>query len=130
MATKKRKKAKNKKAKTKNKKPKLVNKSRKIKTKKRVGAKKSATKKRSKKSRIKSKLNNKKKRKVKKMSTETIKAGKSPLLDTSHLKVKFPFKEQYGNFIGGKFVKPKSGKYFVSDQLISNIKLLICIYNM
>ena len=38
------------------------------------------------------------------MSTETVKGGRSPLLDTSHLKVKFPFKEQYGNFIGGKFV--------------------------
>ncbi len=45
------------------------------------------------------------------MSTETIKAGKSPLLDTSHLKVKFPYKEKYGNYIGGKFVEPKSGKY-------------------
>ena len=120
MATKKRKKAKNKKAKTKNKKSKLVNKSRKIKTNKKVRTKRSATKKRSKKSRIKSKLNNKKTRKVKKMSTETIKAGKSPLLDTSHLKVKFPFKEQYGNFIGGKFVKPKSGKYFDNVSPINN----------
>ena len=27
------------------------------------------------------------------MSTETVQAGKSPLLDTSHLKVKFPLKQ-------------------------------------
>ena len=47
-----------------------------------------------------------------KMSTETVKSGRSPLLDTSHLKVPFPFKKKYGNFIGGKFVEPKSGKYF------------------
>jgi aldehyde dehydrogenase len=59
-------------------------------------------------------------RKVKIMSTETIKSVKSPLLDTSHLKVKFPFKEQYGNFIGGKFVKPKSGKYFDNVSPINN----------
>ena len=97
MANKKRKKAKKNKAKTKNKKSKLVNKSRK-----------------------KSKLKNNKTRKGKKMSTETIQAGKSPLLDTSHLKVKFPFKEQYGNFIGGKFVKPKSGKYFDNVSPINN----------
>ena len=54
------------------------------------------------------------------MSTETVKGGRSPLLDTSHLKVKFPFKEQYGNFIGGKFVKPKSGKYFDNVSPINN----------
>ena len=62
----------------------------------------------------------KKNREGEKMSTETIKAGKSPLLDTSHLKVKFPFKEQYGNFIGGKFVEPKSGKYFDNVSPINN----------
>ena len=120
MAIKKRKKAKKKKTKAKNKKSKLVNKSRKIKKNKKVATKKSATKKRSKNSRINNKPKNKKTRKVKKMSTETIKAGKSPLLDTSHLKVKFPFKEQYGNFIGGKFVKPKSGKYFDNVSPINN----------
>ena len=120
MATKKRKKAKKKKTKAKKKKSKLVNKSRKIKKNKKVATKKSATKKRSKNSRINNKPKNKKTRKVKKMSTETIKAGKSPLLDTSHLKVKFPFKEQYGNFIGGKFVKPKSGKYFDNVSPINN----------
>ena len=27
----------------------------------------------------------------------------SKTLDTSHLKVSFPFKEKYGNFINGKF---------------------------
>ena len=54
------------------------------------------------------------------MSTETVKGGRSPLLDTSHLKVKFPFKEQYGNFIGGKFVEPKSGKYFDNVSPINN----------
>jgi aldehyde dehydrogenase len=54
------------------------------------------------------------------MSTETVKSGRSPLLDTSHLKVKFPFKEKYGNFIGGKFVEPKSGKYFDNVSPINN----------
>ena len=33
----------------------------------------------------------------------------SSVLDTSHLKVKFPFKAKYGNYINGKFVEPKSG---------------------
>jgi aldehyde dehydrogenase len=62
----------------------------------------------------------KNKERIKKMSTETIKAGKSPLLDTSHLKVAFPFKKKYGNFIGGKFVEPKSGKYFDNVSPINN----------
>ena len=68
----------------------------------------------------KNKLKNINKRERIKMSTETVKGGRSPLLDTSHLKVKFPFKEQYGNFIGGKFVKPKSGKYFDNVSPINN----------
>jgi len=68
----------------------------------------------------KNKLKNNNKRERIKMSTETVKGGRSPLLDTSHLKVKFPFKEQYGNFIGGKFVKPKSGKYFDNVSPINN----------
>ena len=55
-----------------------------------------------------------------KMSTETVKSGRSPLLDTSHLKVPFPFKKKYGNFIGGKFVEPKSGKYFGNVSPINN----------
>jgi len=55
-----------------------------------------------------------------KMSTETVKGGRSPLLDTSHLKVPFPFKNKYGNFIGGKFVEPKSGKYFGNVSPINN----------
>jgi len=54
------------------------------------------------------------------MSTETVKSGRSAMLDTSHLKVKFPFKEKYGNFIGGKFVEPKSGKYFGNVSPINN----------
>ena len=47
------------------------------------------------------------------MSTQQAKSSKvSAVLDTSHLKVKFPFKSKYGNYINGKFVEPKSGKYF------------------
>ena len=53
------------------------------------------------------------------MSTES-KINISKTLDTSHLKVKFPFKEKYGNFIGGKFVEPKSGKYFDNVSPINN----------
>ena len=109
MATKRKFKAK---PKTKRKKNKLVKFSRKkIKTKKKVVIKKSATKKRSKKSRKNNKLKpTKKTRGVKKMSAEAMKV--SSVLDTSHLKVKFPFKAKYGNYINGKFVEPKSGKYF------------------
>ena len=68
----------------------------------------------------KNKLKNNNIRERIKMSTETVKGGRSPLLDTSHLKVKFPFKEKYGNFIGGKFVEPKSGKYFDNVSPINN----------
>ena len=47
------------------------------------------------------------------MSTQQATSSKvSSSLDTSHLKVKFPFKAKYGNYINGKFVEPKSGKYF------------------
>ena len=108
------------KPKTKKKKSKLVKSSRKkTKTKKRVVAKKSATKKRSKKSRKNNKLKNKtKKREVKNMSAEEMKV--SSALDTSHLKVKFPFKAKYGNYINGKFVEPKSGKYFDNPSPITN----------
>ena len=108
------------KSKTKKKKIKLVKSSRKkTKTKKRVVAKKSATKKRSKKSRKNNKLKNKtKKREVKNMSAEEMKV--SSALDTSHLKVKFPFKAKYGNYINGKFVEPKSGKYFDNPSPITN----------
>ena len=108
------------KPKTKKKKSKLVKSSRKkTKTKKRVVAKKSATKKRSKKSRKNNKLINKtKKREVKNMSAEEMKV--SSALDTSHLKVKFPFKAKYGNYINGKFVEPKSGKYFDNPSPITN----------
>ena len=117
MATKKRKKAKNKKAKTKKKiKNKLVRRSsKKNKIIKKTKNKKSVTKKKFPKS-------NKKKnvKKGRKMSTETIKSGMSPLLDTSHLKVPFPFKKKYGNYIGGKFVEPKSGKYFDNVSPINN----------
>ena len=44
----------------------------------------------------------------------------SSILDTSHLKVKFPFRAKYGNYISGKFVEPKSGKYFDNTSPISN----------
>jgi len=55
------------------------------------------------------------------MSTQQVKSSKmSPSIDTSHLKVKFPFKSKYGNFIGGKFVEPKSGKYFDNTTPITN----------
>ena len=91
----------------------------KIKTKKKVVTKKSATKKRSKISRKNHKLKSiKKTRGVKKMSAEAMKV--SSVLDTSHLKVKFPFKAKYGNYINGKFVEPKSGKYFDNTSPISN----------
>jgi len=51
-----------------------------------------------------------------KQSTTSI----SKTLDTSHLKVSFPFKEKYGNFINGKFENPKSGKYFDNTSPITN----------
>ena len=55
------------------------------------------------------------------MSTQQAKSSKvSAALDTSHLKVKFPFKAKYGNYINGKFVEPKSGKYFDNPSPISN----------
>ena len=47
----------------------------------------------------------------------------SSVLDTSHLKVKFPFKAKYGNYINGIFVEPKSGKYFDNTSPISNEKI-------
>ena len=117
MATKRKKRAK---PKTKKKKNKLVKQSRKrTKVRKKVVAKKSATKKRSKISRKNNKLKSiKKTRGVKKMSAEAMKV--SSVLDTSHLKVKFPFKSKYGNYINGKFVEPKSGKYFDNTSPISN----------
>ena len=69
---------------------------------------------------LKSKSNKHKKRGVK-MSAEAMKV--SSVLDTSHLKVKFPFKAKYGNYINGKFVEPKSGKYFDNVSPISNEKI-------
>ncbi len=56
-----------------------------------------------------------------KMSAEAMKV--SSVLDTSHLKVEFPFKAKYGNYINGKFVEPKSGKYFDNVSPISNEKI-------
>ena len=119
MAIKKKKVAK---SKTKKKKIKLVKESgKKTKPKKKVLSKKSLNNKRSKKTKKKSKsINKKNKREVTKMSTETIKGGVSASLDTSHLKVPFPFKAKYGNYIGGKFVEPKSGKYFDNVSPINN----------
>ena len=47
------------------------------------------------------------------MSTQQATSSKvSSSLDTSHLKVKFPFKSKYGNYINGKFTEPKSGNDF------------------
>ena len=114
------------KSKTKKKKIKIVKVSvKKTKTKKKVLSKKSLNNKRSKKTKTKSKSTNKiNKREVTKMSTETIKGGVSASLDTSHLKVPFPFKAKYGNYIGGKFVEPKSGKYF--DNVSPINKDVIC----
>ena len=55
------------------------------------------------------------------MSTQKSMSSKlSSQLDTSHLKVKFPFKSKYGNYINGKFVEPKSGKYFDNTTPITN----------
>jgi NAD-dependent aldehyde dehydrogenases len=113
----------NKLKKTKKKKKKLVKTSRKIKRKKKIKTKKvkkkkSATKKSLKKSRISNNINKNKKRGEKKMSAEALKV--SSALDTSHLKVEFPFKAKYGNYINGKFVEPKSGKYFDNPSPISN----------
>ena len=56
------------------------------------------------------------------MSTQQASSSKklSSSLDTSHLKVKFPFKAKYGNFVNGKFVEPKSGKYFDNTTPITN----------
>jgi aldehyde dehydrogenase len=118
MAIKKKKVAKKK---TKKKKTKLVKVSRKkSKIKKKIKSKKIASKKQSKISRKKDTLSKNNKQKGKKMSTETVKGGVSASLDTSHLKVKFPYKEKYGNYIGGKFVEPKSGKYFDNVSPINN----------
>ena len=55
------------------------------------------------------------------MSTQQSSSSKmSSSIDTSHLKVKFPFKSKYGNYINGKFVEPKSGKYFDNTTPITN----------
>ena len=55
------------------------------------------------------------------MSTQQASSSKvSSSLDTSHLKVKFPFKAKYGNYINGNFVEPKSGKYFDNTTPITN----------
>jgi aldehyde dehydrogenase len=54
------------------------------------------------------------------MSAQAKSSKMSSSIDTSHLKIKFPFKAKYGNFIGGKFVEPKSGKYFDNTTPITN----------
>ena len=36
----------------------------------------------------------------------------SPSLETKHLEVDYPCKAEYGNYINGEFVEPKSGQYF------------------
>ena len=81
---------------------------------------KKAAKKKSRKPTKKKNIKKKTNRERGKMSTETIKSGQSSLLDTSHLKVPFPFKKKYGNYINGKFVEPKSGKYFDNVTPINN----------
>ena len=40
-------------------------------------------------------------------------------LNVDHLDIKFPFKDKYNNFINGKYVAPKSGKYFENPTPIS-----------
>ena len=84
---------------------------------------KKATKKFSNSKKAKKILKPKKKRKKNggKMSAEAMKV--SSVLDTSHLKGKFPFKAKYGNYINGKFVEPLSGKYFDNVSPISNEKI-------
>ena len=113
MAKKKRKKAVNKKRKKINK---SIKKRKKLKA---VRQKKLSSVKKPKKI-LKSKSKKRKTRGVK-MSAEAMKV--SSVLDTSHLKVKFPFKAKYGNYINGKFVEPKSGKYFDNVSPISNEKI-------
>ncbi len=113
MAKKKRKKAVNKKRK---KTKKSIKKRKKLKA---VRQKKLSSVKKPKKN-LKSKSKKRKTRGVK-MSAEAMKV--SSVLDTSHLKVKFPFKAKYGNYINGKFVEPKSGKYFDNVSPISNEKI-------
>ncbi len=107
-------------AKTKNKAVKRKRKKTKKSIKKRKKLKKKAAKKLSK--TLKKAKSKSKKRKTNggKMSAEM---KVSSVLDTSHLKVKFPFKTKYGNFINGKFVEPKSGKYFDNTSPISNEKI-------
>jgi aldehyde dehydrogenase len=48
------------------------------------------------------------------------------MIDEQKLGVKFPFKAQYDNFIGGKWIAPKSGQYFdnitpVTGQLLCKV---------
>jgi hypothetical protein len=54
------------------------------------------------------------------MSTQQPKSSKmSPSIDTSHLKVKFPFKSKYGNFIGGMFsLDNGTGRRFLTKSEI------------
>ena len=69
-------------------------------------------------------INNKKKKGN--MSTQQASSSKvSSSLDTSHLKVKFPFKAKYGNYINGKFVEPKSGKYFDNTSITNEVILKV-----
>jgi aldehyde dehydrogenase len=46
--------------------------------------------------------------------------------DLTHLGVQYPFKERYGNFIGGQWVEPRSGQYFdnispINGEVINSI---------
>ena len=88
--------------------------------------------KKSKKITVKTRPLKKTQKKGKKMSTETIKSGRSPLLDTSHLKVKFPFKESlftslliiliiFLDNLDLPSVGPKGLKVFILDIINFNI---------
>ncbi len=46
------------------------------------------------------------------MNVHTNATGPSAALDASHLGIEFPYKARYGNYIGGAFVDPRSGKWF------------------
>lgn len=43
----------------------------------------------------------------------------SNALSSEHLGVSHPFKSQYGNYINGEFVEPKSGEYFANPSPIT-----------
>ena len=54
------------------------------------------------------------------MSTETVQSWEVSITGYISSKSKVSFKAKYGNFIGGKFVEPISGKYFDNVSPINN----------